>query len=77
MLELSMDRMATVISSMVCRPVWAAVRAWLANSVAFAAFSAVARIIAEISSIDALVSVTDAPCSLQPVARDLLAAESC
>jgi hypothetical protein len=33
----------------------------------------VARIIAEISSSDALVSVTDAPCSLHPVASDRLA----
>jgi hypothetical protein len=37
----------------------------------------VALIIAEISSSDALVSVTDAPCSLHPVASDRLADDSC
>ena len=35
------------------------------------------RIIAEISSSDALVSVTDAPCSLVPAAKALLEADSC
>ena len=76
-LDVSIDFMATVMSSIVRRPVWAASRAWLAKSFAFSAFSAVARIIAEISSSEAPVSVTEAPCSLHPVASDRLAAESC
>ena len=76
MLDVSIDCIAATISAIVCRPAWAAVRAWFANSFALTALSAVERIIAEISSSDALVSATDAPCSLQPDASVRLAVES-
>ena len=69
-LDTSMARIASFISPMVVAPDCAASRAWLANVLALSALSAVLRIMADICSRAALVSVTAEPCSLQPSASD-------
>ena len=69
-LEASMACMAVFISAIVWDPDWAAARAWLAKSLAFSAFSAVLRIMTDISSSAALVSATLDACWLQPEASD-------
>jgi hypothetical protein len=68
-LDESIDAIAWVISAIVMAPVAATERASEASSFAFSAFSAVARIMLDISSSDVLVSSTDAACSLAPEAR--------
>ncbi len=75
-LEASMAVIAAFMSVIVRAPASAASRASAARSLAWAALSAVLRIIADISSSDALVSATAAPCSLLPVARSLLTVAS-
>jgi len=62
---------------MICSPPAAASRAWLASSLACAAFSAFLRVIAAISSSALEVSSRDEACSLAPAASCWLAPDTC
>ena len=65
------------ISAIVIEPLAATERASAASSLAFSAFSAVARIMLDICSSEVLVSSTEAACSLAPEARVWLAIDTC
>ena len=76
-LDASIAAIALVISDMVFDPISATDRDSDARPLAFSAFSAVARIMLDISSSEVLVSSTEDACSLAPDARVWLAIETC
>ena len=75
-LAASIAAMASVISTMVRKPAWARVWASPASMLDCSALSAVDRIMLAICSSDALVSTTEAACSLAPEESIWLADET-
>ncbi len=72
-----MPSMAAFIACMSLAPVSAAWRAWLANSLALSALSALRLVMLDISSSEELVSSSEAACSLAPSANDWLEPDTC